>query len=258
MLRRLGARLRTIHLEAEDISIRALIVMRLLAAGSCAAAWAVLLDNATGVVEPSFGQSTSSGARRTARRLALTTRVDPPQVFAWLPGLRDPRYDAPEPAYDITELVTLRVRLEEMWWDRHGLVLAGTAFLRYIAAGRHDVVEIVCTSGTGQQHVVRAERRRRPDHVRGVGGDLTRLAWSGWAAKLARADFPASGEWRLALRLTESGITRSAELGGSVGDAVPLVASGRAGARARLVGGRLEAQIPRRVLHLIARSARER
>lgn len=258
VLRGIGARLRTIDLDAEQLPIRALVVLRLLAAGSCEAAWALLLDNATGVVEQSFGQSTSSGARRTARRLPLTTRIEPPRVFAWLPGLRDPRHDAPEAAYDITDRVTLRTRLEEVWWDRRGLVLAGTAFLRYIAAGPDDMVEIVCTHGDGQQHVVAGERRRRPDHVRGVGGDLTRLAWAGWTAKLARADFPAAGDWQLALRLCESGITRSAELGGSLGDAVALVAAARAGARARLCGGRLEAQIPRRVLHVIARSARER
>jgi len=266
LLRRLGDRLQSLDIEAEELPIRQLVVMRLLAAGAADAAWLVLQDNAVGVVPESFGRSTSSGAPRTARRLPLTTLVEPPRVYAWLPGLRDPRHGAPESAYDVTDLVTLRARLDELWWERDALVLAGSAHLRHIAASPDDTVEIVCTGPDGCEHVVAGTRRRRPEHVRGIGGDLTRLAWAGWSARLPAGEFPSPGTWRLSLRLREQGIERCGALGGWIGELVPPSLRGPGGAEARIAAGGLEVQLPARrrlfatrvVLHPVAELARRR
>ena len=126
LLARVGRRLTTADLA--NLTPRPLVALRLLAAGALDAAWQVLRDNAVGVVDESFDVATSYGARRTSWRLPLNTLVEPPKVYAWLPGLRDPRYDAPDPAYDITDLVTAAVRLDELWWDGPRLVFAGSAY----------------------------------------------------------------------------------------------------------------------------------
>jgi hypothetical protein len=259
-----AARLRRIDIEKAGLAPRALVVMRLLAAGAVDAAWLVVRDNAVGVVEESFGASTSSGARRATRRFPFIARPEPPDVYAWLPGLHDPRLAAPESAYDITTLVTARVRLDEMWWHGRVLVLGGMGYLRYLATAPDDAVEVALTHTDGRTYVVDGERVRRPDLVRGTGGDLTRLAWAGWTARVTP---PGPGIWRVTLRLTEGGITRDAALGGAVGEAVPAQITGGRQSVARIAGdGRLELQAYppaavralRRVLHPIAHRAQQR
>lgn len=261
LLAGVGERLRDLDVDGEGLTPRPLVALRLLAADALDAAWLVLQDNAIGVVEEAFRQSTSSGVRRTSRRLPLITRVEPPHVYAWLPGFRDPRHGAPDAAYDITALVTPRVRLDEMWWDGATLVLAGSAHLRNLTATEDDAVAVVLTHTSGRQHVSPGERRRRPDLVRGTGADLTRLAWAGWSARVdTRALTP--GGWRVDLRVTQSGVERDAPLGRTVGEAVPTEDAGlRSGRRTVVVAGRrlevrvvapLAVRARRKVLHVIA------
>ena len=70
-------------------------MFRLLRDDALDAAWEVLIDNATGVVDEAYDASTATGAARTSPRLPLLTRIEAGTVFAELPGFRDPRYAAP-------------------------------------------------------------------------------------------------------------------------------------------------------------------
>lgn len=264
LLSQVSAELRDV--DDAELPPRPLVALRLIAARAYDAAWLVLKDNAQGVVTESFGQNTLSGELPSSSRLPLTTKVEPPLVYAWLPGFRDPRHGAPDAAYDVTHLATPRVHLEEMWWDGPALVLAGTAWLRHLSTSQDDRIWLVCTQTDGRSHVLDGRRLRRADHVRGTGGELTRLAWSGWQARLARRDLPAPGNWRLALRLDHQQLVHERPLGPSCGPAVPGLAPGPGGAVARRDGRRLTVMLKapaavraaRRVLHPIARSARQR
>lgn len=253
--------------ERAKLPPRAAVVVRLLQAGAYDAAWLVVQDNAVGVVDDTMRTSTSSGARVTSQRLPLAARVEPPEVFAWLPGFRDPRYDAPDDAYRMTDAVTASVRLDEAWWDGTVLVLAGRATLRHLATGPNDEVTVVLRRDERRQEEVDAQRVRRPDLVRGSGAELTRGAWAGFAA---RVDTGALGHglWALRLRLTQQGITREVRLGRTRLDSVPDASMPRPGGRGELrlgeggatlmVGSPLLARSPRQVLQAVARRARGR
>jgi hypothetical protein len=212
----------------DDLSPRPLVALRLVAAAAYDAAWQVLRDNAVGVVDEDFDVATSSGARRTSWRLPLTTLVEPPTVFAWLPGFRDPRYDAPESAYDVTDRVTLAMHLDEMWWDGPKLTLAGSAFLRHVPTSERDEVRVEFAHADGRRSATFAAARvRRPDFVTGTGEHLVQRAWAGWAVSCDVRRLRPAGLWKPTLRLTQQGITRSARLAPARGDAV-------AGAQARV------------------------
>lgn len=247
---------------------RPLVALRLLAAGEIDAAWAVLQDNAVGNIDEDFHANTSAGARRTAWRLPLQTCVDPPSVFAWLPGFRDPRYDAPESAYDITDLVTVRARLDELRWDGDVLELAGSAYLRHLPASSDDVVEVELVHADGGPPVViGAQRVRRPDLVRGTGEQLTRLVWAGWSARIPMRELSRAGLWKPSLRVGADGFVRTHRLGPQRGDTVrggDDVRAGRRRARTRIAAdGWLDlllvdpliVRAPRQVLHRIANRA---
>lgn len=259
----------TTYLPRGDTNLppRAAVAMRLLHAGAYDAAWAVILDNAVGVVEQTLRTSTSSGARRTAEPLPLATLVEPPEAYAWLPGFRDPRYKAPDAAYRITDSVTASVRLDEAWWDGTVLVLAGLASMRHLVASADDDMTIVLRRDEQHQVSIGAQRVRRPDLVRGSGAELTRAAWSGFVGRIDTASL-ARGLWSVRLRLSQQGVTREVRLGRTRLDAVAASAVTRAGGRAEVrvgdagttvvVGSPLLARSPRDVLHAVARRARGR
>lgn len=251
----------------EKLAPRVAVAIRLLDARAVDAAWAVVRDNAVGVVTRTVRTSTSSGARPTEERLPLATFVEPPTVFAWLPGFRDPRYGAPDGAYDVTDAVTASVRLDEAWWEGSLLQLAGRATLRHLPASADDRVTVVLTHPDRPPVQVAATRVRRPDHVRGTGPELTRAAWAGWVARVDASSF-ARGVWTVRLRVEQQGVSREVRLGRSRTAVVPDVSRAQAGKRAELrvgdggatlvVGSPLLARPPRQVLHVIADHARRR
>jgi hypothetical protein len=203
----------------------------------------------------------------TSARLPLATRVEPPEVYAWLPGFRDPRYGAPDAAYAVSDLVKASVRLDEAWWDGTVLELGGRATLRLLPTAPDDEVTVVLVRDERQHEDVAARRVRRPDLVRGSGAELTEPAWSGFAARLDVATVP-RGVWSLRLRVSQQGITREVRLGRSRLDAVAATTRTGGGRRAELragaagttlvVGPPLLARSPRQVLHAVARRARGR
>jgi hypothetical protein len=251
----------------EKLTPRVAVAIRLLDAGALDAAWAVIRDNAIGVVTRTVRTSTSSGARPTEARLPLATFVEPPRVYAWLPGFRDPRFAAPDAAYDMTDAVGASVRLDEAWWEAAVLHLCGRATLRHLASSADDAVTLLLRRDGGAAVDVAAARLRRPDHVRGTGVELTRAAWAGWSVRVDAAAIP-RGMWSLRLRLAQHGIEREVPLGRSRAAVVPDVARPDAGRRAELrqtsagaslvVGPRLLARPPRQVLQHIAVRARRR
>jgi hypothetical protein len=259
-----AAALVDVDLDAAGLAPRPLVALRLVHAHAYEAAWLVLRDNATGVVAEQFGQSTSSGAARTAPRLPLTTRIEPPCVYAWLPGFRDPRLDAPDSAYDITALATPRVRLDELWWDGPRLVLAGIAYLRHLTATPDDEIELRCARGDAAVQVFPGVRRRRPEFVRGNGAELTRLAWAGWSAEVPARRLRPSGRWTLSLRLAQDGLDHVVRLGPRAASSVGTT-SGRVwgrSLRAGIEGARLHVEVgpspAGRVLQVIAHPAARR
>ncbi|HWB66486.1 MAG TPA: hypothetical protein VG708_06635 [Mycobacteriales bacterium] len=193
----------------DGLAPRPRTVFRLLQAGVPAAAWEVVADNATGMVTTTFGAATSSGAARTDWRLPLLTRIEPPAVFAWLPGFRDPRFGAPDECYDITPLIRPAFALDEAWRDGSRLHLAGSMSLEHLDTSPAETVQLVATAGD-RELVVPAVRMRRPDLVRGTGSALTRLAWAGWSATVDLRDRRlGGGEWALSVVLEHDGIRRT-------------------------------------------------
>lgn len=246
------------------------VAIRLLRAGAIDAAWAVLQDNGVGVTTEELRANTSAGAPRTAWRLPLSTCIEPPSVFAWLPGFRDPRFDAPDDAYDITDLVTAAVRLDEMWWDGPRLVLAGTAYLRHLPADPTDEVSVVLRHPDGAEFVVPGERLRRPDLVAGGIDTVSRRAWTGWAARVDARELRPSGRWKPSVRVAAHGLEQEARLAPARGLAVPAASASRARTRAAttrfaedrwldvMLVDSAFAQRFQRVLHIVARSAPHR
>jgi hypothetical protein len=246
------------------------VAIRLLRAGAFDAAWAVLRDNGVGVTTEELRANTSAGVRPTAWRLPLSTLVEPPRVFAWLPGFRDPRLTAPDEAYDVSDLVTVALRLDELWWDGPRLALAGSAYLRHLPAQPSDDVSLVLRHGSGAQVTVACERLRRPDLVTDGIDSVSRRAWTGWSARVDGRALRPSGLWKPSLRITTRGLERETRLAPGRGDAVPAASRQRVGTREattrfaddRWLDLRLVDPLPvratRRVLHLVARSAPNR
>jgi hypothetical protein len=201
----------------ESLPPRARVVMRLLRAGENDAAWLVVIDSATGVVARTFRASTSSGADRTDWALPLLTCVDPPHVYAELPGFRDPRYAAPDSAYEIGDAIVLRCHVDEVV-PGDLAVFAGWAALDVLRTEATDLVAVVAVRD-GVEIRWPGVRRRRADLVGGNREALRRRAWAGWSADVRPSDLPAGGEpWTLWLELGHAGLTRRARLGRSAGE----------------------------------------
>lgn len=210
-------------------------VYRLLHAGAFGAAWEVLVDNGTGVVEEGFDASTATGAARTSPRLPLLTRIEASTVYAELPGFRDPRYAAPDDCYDITTAVGLKCHLDEVVVTGSQLTVAGWAALDVVTTTEREHVAVVVTSGD-RQLVWPARRMRRPDLVGGRGEALTRRAWAGFAAivDLATSSL-SSGEWALWIEVDHRGLVVRQPLGRSTADFAVAAARAVVSAGARTI-----------------------
>lgn len=193
-------------------------VYRLLRASALGAAWHVLVDNGTGVVEERYDASTATGAARTSPRLPLLTRIESGTVYAELPGFRDPRFAAPDDCYDITTAIGLKCHLDELIVSGDQLTIAGWAALDVLTAGERERVAIVATSGK-RELAWPARRVRRADLVSGRGDALTHRAWAGFAAvvDIGVAGL-ASGEWMLWAEVDHDGLVVRQQLGRSASD----------------------------------------
>ncbi|HEX3898091.1 MAG TPA: hypothetical protein VHW74_02890 [Mycobacteriales bacterium] len=199
----------------ESLPPRAMVALRLLRAGAAEAAWAVLLDNATGVVKRPFRASTSSGAERTEWVLPLLTAIESPHVYADLPGFRDPRYSAPDAAYEIGDAIKLRCQIDEVI-PGTAPKLSGWAALDLLQTEPDESVAVVARS---EDREIRwaGMRHRRADLVGGTRDTLRRRAWAGWSAELDPAKLATDGgQWMLWLEVGHRGVARRVRLGRSV------------------------------------------
>jgi hypothetical protein len=186
------------------------VALRLLANEMYGAAWQVLRDTA------------AAGAKKPP----LVTVIESPRVFADLPGFRDPRVNAAEGCYDITDAVTLAVRLDEVWLDGDVIQLGGSATPNPLATDSTDQVRLVLTWESSRV-VIDGHRRRRPDLVKGTGAALTRRAWAGWSAAIPLSDPGLRGAgWALSLEIEHRGIVREAPIGRDVSASAAVVAAG--------------------------------
>jgi hypothetical protein len=200
----------------ESLPTRARVAMRLLRLGCADAAWPVLVDGGTGVVRQAFHATTSSGAQRADWPLPLLTAVEAPKIYAELPGFRDPRYAAPDVAYEIGAAIKLRCQLEEVIARRRP-VLAGWAALDVLRTEPDEHVTVVAVCD-GQEIRWPGARCRRADLVGGSRDTLRRRAWAGWRAELAPHDLAGDARWALWLEVGQQGVVRRARLGKSVGE----------------------------------------
>jgi hypothetical protein len=186
-----------------------------------------------GVVENVFDASTATGQPRSAGRLPLVTRIEPPSVFAELPGFRDPRFGVPDHCYDISGVIRLKHQLDEVHLAGSTMTLGGWAALDVLATSPDEDVRLILTDG-GTEIARPGRRVRRADLVSGRGEALARRAWAGWSASVDLDDPPlASGSWELAVEIDHHGFVARAALGrGSSRLAVAAAgADGRLGSR---------------------------
>jgi hypothetical protein len=199
----------------ESLAPRTRVAVRLLRSGAAEAAWLVLIDSATGVVPRAFRAGTSSGADRIEWALPLLTAVEPPHVYADLPGFRDPRYGAPDGAYEIGDAIRLRGEVDEVIAGPQPK-LAGWAAFDVLQTEPDELVAIIAIRD-GEEIEWPGVRHRRADLVGGSRDVLRRRAWAGWSAELAPAMLPAvDGVWTLWLEVDHAGLSRRIRLGDSV------------------------------------------
>lgn len=187
----------------DSLNSRARTAYRLIVAGADLAAWD-LLTEATRLAR--------DGVERIEPAYVF---IDGARVFAWLPGFRDPRFDAPDDCYELTDDVKLRVRVDEAGLDANALTLAGTAYLsRGVRTGPDEQISVVLHRDGMPDVVVDGTRHRRPDLVSGNGIELTRRAWSGWSVSVSLAALPSgSGRWRISLAIAHGELHRGAAVG---------------------------------------------
>jgi len=198
---------------ADGMQPRVRTAFRLLRAGAFEAAWAVVGENAVGVVDEPFRGSTATGEQRATSRLPLLTRIESLRVFADLPGFRDPRFEAPDGCYDITATIRVRYRLDEVQITEDAVKFGGSAALNVFPARADDVVRLIAT-GRGGAFAVVGSRCRQPDLRPGTADLNLRREWAGWSARLELADSRLTpGTWTLALEIGQAGIARRAPMG---------------------------------------------
>lgn len=204
--------------RTDALAPRLRTALRLLRVGSLPAAWEVLAENATGVVTDEFDVSTATGAARTSWRLPLLTRIDAGTVYAELPGFRDPRYDAPDGCYDITDTIGVKHHLDEIDAVGGAIRLGGWVALDVLAANPAERVAVIAAS-RAEELAVAARRVRRADLVTGSGEGLTRRVWAGWSACLDLADPQfRPGAWELSLQIDHDGVVRRVRVGRNASD----------------------------------------
>lgn len=200
-----------------SLAPRARVAIRLLRTKAFHATWAVLADNATGFVSRTFNASTSSGADRAEWPLPLLTSVEPPYVFADLPGFRDPRYGVPDELYEVGAAMKLRCHVDEVAAGRHP-VLSGWAALDLLTTDPDEAVAIVATQD-GHDVGWPGVRLRRADLVGGNRDTIRRRAWAGWTVECRPQDLgERTGRWALSVEVSHDGLVRRARIGKSVGE----------------------------------------
>jgi len=183
----------------------------------------LLADNATGVVDEPFRSATSSGAARTSPRLPLLSMIEGDQVFADLPGFRDPRFGAPDGCFDISAAIRVRAHIDDAVVSG-SLAIAGWAALDIVHTSPDESVTVVAVDGDRECRWP-AQRHRRPDLVTGTGEGLRRRAWAGWSAQVKPADLGEQHSvWTLSLEVAHDGLIRRTRLGTSVGELAARVA----------------------------------
>jgi hypothetical protein len=216
----------------ESLAPRPRVAFRLLRRGADDAAWMVLEDTATGVVDAGYQASTTAGQPLTVLKLPLVIVNEAPHSFADLPGFRDPRYDAPDACYDISSAVKLRAHVDDAVLSRSSpLLLAGWAALDLLTTGPDETVRVVAV-GPECEVSWPARRHRRADLVTGTGEGLRRRAWAGWSAEVDPGGL-SSGTWALSVEVDHEGIVRRTRLGGSVSDLAARAVGVKSGDSAR-------------------------
>jgi hypothetical protein len=201
----------------ESLSPRPRVVMRLLRAEATAAAWLVLIDNATGVVRRDFHASTSSGADRTEWPLPLITTVEPPSIYAELPAFRDPRFELADDLFEIGSAIRLRCHVDEVAAGRHPTI-SGWAALDHVTTDAEEEVAVVAAQD-GREVRWRGTRVRRADLVGGNRETIRRRAWAGWAVECRPEELEQpAGRWSLSVEVTHRGLVRRSRIGKSVGE----------------------------------------
>jgi hypothetical protein len=206
----------------DSLAPRPRVAIRLLRAGAVDAAWAVLTDNAAGIVDDHFHRSTATGSARSSGRRPLRALVEAPRVFARLSGFRDPRFAAPDDCYDISDALNLRHQLDEIEIDPAGRVtMGGWACLDIVTAGPAEDPRLVLVND-GSEIVAAGVRLRRADLVSGQGEGLLRRAWAGWSVSFEAG----VGAWELWLELDHDGVVRRVPIGAEVSDIARAAARG--------------------------------
>lgn len=202
----------------DSLSARQRVAIRLLRAAALSAAWAVVLDNATGFVARSFRASTSSGADRTEWPLPLLTAIEAPNVFAELPGFRDPRFGLADELFEVGAGMKLRCHVDEVVAGRRP-VLGGWAALDLLTTDAEESVAVVATQ-EGREVRWPGVRQRRADLVGGNRDTIRRRAWAGWTAECHPEELldGGAGRWLLAVEVMHRGLVRRARIGKSVGE----------------------------------------
>jgi hypothetical protein len=201
----------------ESLSPRARVVMRMLRAGAVTPAWLVIVDNATGAVRRAFRGSTSSGADRAEWSLPLLTTVEPPSIYAELPGFRDPRFGLGDELFEIGAAVKLRCHVDEVAPGKHPM-LSGWAALDHVTSDPAELVALVAVQD-GREVRWPGVRVRRADLVGGNRETIRRRAWAGWAVECRPEELAEpTGRWSLSIEVTHRGLVRRSRVGKSVGE----------------------------------------
>jgi hypothetical protein len=208
----------------DTLAPRPRTALRLLQTRAFDAAWLVVREDAVGAIDaPSF----------LGPPLPLLTKIDAAQVYADLPGFRDPRFNAPEDSYNISATIGARVHLEEIEFDSTIMALGGSAALDVLQPAPDDHVTVVMASDD-TEITMPAVRVHRASLTGGQPQPRARRGWAGWSATvdLTEATVPA-GRWSVALEVSQRGVVRRSPIGRSVTDLARLVAS-----QERAVAGR--------------------
>jgi len=214
---------------ADGMQPRPRTVFRLLRANALDAAWAVITESSVGRVDAEVAGATATGGRRTTRRLPVPVRIESSTVYAALPGFRDPRYDAPDECYDMTALVRLVARADDVAVDADIVTIGGSAALAHLPTRSDESVQLILVGDLGER-IFAGRRRQRPDLFPGRAHLPVRRDWAGWSAAVDCASLPAA-TWQVFVELAHDHVVRRAAAGVStdgtgIGDAGANVALG--------------------------------
>ena len=149
-----------------------------------------------------------------------------PRWYVQYPFFRDAARAIPDAVYDITDEMTLHVRLDAVTWRESKLRIEGHAYIRLLdapAVGDTRIRVVLHNSKTRRTIRLRVRRIRRPDVTARSGQAVACHDWSGFAVEVSPrrlATFPGvwrAANWELRVRVSGAGITRA----GPVNQAAP-------------------------------------